>query len=418
MDFKFIHAADIHLDSPLLGLERYEGAPVEDVRGATRRALQNLVGLALEEDVKFVLIAGDLYDGDWRDYNTGLFFASQMAKLKGAGIKVFAVRGNHDAASQITRMLRLPDNTKDFSTERPDTICLDDLGVAIHGQGFPVSAVTEDLSRRYPKPLKDYFNIGLLHTSATGREGHESYAPCDTDYLINKGYDYWALGHVHSKEIISRNPWVVFPGNIQGRHIREEGARGCVLVQVRGGRVERVEHRSLDVLRWRLCLVDAAGAATYDEVLDRAGKSIDAALSQSAGRLLALRLIFTGAAGAHGRLIGDPARLNNDLRAIAVERGLDSVWVEKVKVKTSPPAQAEEVLAGSPVASLLNYIRQLKDNEQALREILSELERDIKALPADLFVRGEMDPEEITYLRNFLPEAEELILSRLLGKGA
>ena len=58
--FKFLHAADIHLDSPFKGLERYEGAPAEKMRQATRRALENLVQLALDEQVKFVLIAGDL----------------------------------------------------------------------------------------------------------------------------------------------------------------------------------------------------------------------------------------------------------------------------------------------------------------------------------------------------------------------
>src|SRR5918996_1910432 len=108
--FKFIHAADIHLDSPLRGLEQYDGAPVEQIRGATRQALANLVELALAERVAFVLLAGDLYDGEWKDYNTGLFFAAQMTRLREAGIRAFLIAGNHDAASQLTRYLRLPDN--------------------------------------------------------------------------------------------------------------------------------------------------------------------------------------------------------------------------------------------------------------------------------------------------------------------
>lgn len=146
MDFTFLHAADVHLDSPLLGLERYEGAPVEYVRGAARRAFQNLVQLALDEEADFLLIAGDLYDGDWRDSNTGLFFASQAARLKEAGIGVYLIRGNHDAASQITCQLRLPENVFDFSTREPETKVDDDLGVAIHGQGFHTQAVLDDLS--------------------------------------------------------------------------------------------------------------------------------------------------------------------------------------------------------------------------------------------------------------------------------
>src|SRR6202011_3159455 len=134
--FKFLHAADIHLDSPLKGLERYEGAPVEQIRKATRRALENLVQLAVMEKVDFVLIAGDLYDGDWKDYNTGLFFLAQMARLRSAEIKVFILSGNHDAANQLTKHLRPPENVRFLSDRKPETVRLDEIGVAIHGQGF------------------------------------------------------------------------------------------------------------------------------------------------------------------------------------------------------------------------------------------------------------------------------------------
>ncbi len=416
MDFKFIHAADIHLDSPLVGLERYPGAPVEYIRGATRKAFQNLVELALEEQVGFVLLAGDLYDGDWRDYNTGLFFVSQVARLRDAGIHVYLIRGNHDAASQITRLLHLPDHVRDFSTAAPETIFLEDLGVAIHGQGFPTPAVTEDLSRRYPDPVKDYFNLGLLHTCATGRQGHENYAPCDTGYLKNKGYDYWALGHVHRQEVIGKDPWIVFPGNIQGRHIRETGAKGCALVQVQDGRVTGVQHCALDVLRWSLCRVDATGAASYDEVLEKAEQQIEIELHQNAGRFLALRVEVMGACAAHDQLICDQPRLHNDLRSLAVERGQDTIWIEKVKLRTSPLGELDEILSSSPIAYLRQYLRELGADEENLLELSAALARDRQALPPDLFQEGEMDPGDIASLQELLSQVEDLLLSRLLGK--
>ncbi len=414
--FTFIHAADIHLDSPLLGLERYEGAPVEYVRGATRRAFRNLVDLALEEEAKFLLIAGDLYDGDWRDSNTGLFFTSQAARLREAGIKLFLVRGNHDAASQITRQLRLPDNVCDLSTEHPETKILEELGVAVHGRGFPKPAVLDDLSRQYPEPLQGYFNIGLLHTCATGREGHDSYAPCDIGYLKNKGYSYWALGHVHKKEVISEEPWIVFPGNTQGRHIRESGAKGCLLVRVREGQIGSTEQRMLDVLRWHLCRVDVGELHSYDQVLEAAQNSIDQALARSEGRLLALRLVFTGAGGIHHKLAGKRDRLYGDLRSLAAESGPDSAWVEKVQLKTAPGSAAKDIEPGSPLAALLQYACEFSSDEKLLEELVSELQRDRNALPADIFVKGEMDPADPGYLQALLPEAEELILSRLLEK--
>ncbi len=124
---KFIHCSDLHVDSPLTGLDRYEGAPVSKIRGATRRALSNLVELCIEEDAELLLIAGDVYDGDWRDYGTGLFFAAQMSRLREAGVRVAMVLGNHDAQSQITRALRLPDNVIVFDAAAPATHVLDDV---------------------------------------------------------------------------------------------------------------------------------------------------------------------------------------------------------------------------------------------------------------------------------------------------
>ena len=148
--FRFLHAADIHLDSPQRGLDRYEGAPVAECRGATRRALENLVELALAEKVAFVVIVGDLYDGDWPDYNTGLFFGKQMVRLRDGGIPVFMIRGNHDAANKMTKDLKLVDNVHVLSSQHAETHVLDDHGVAIHGQSFPTQAVLTNLARSYP----------------------------------------------------------------------------------------------------------------------------------------------------------------------------------------------------------------------------------------------------------------------------
>ncbi|MCP5069854.1 MAG: DNA repair exonuclease [bacterium] len=133
MSWRFIHAADIHLDSQLKGLSAYEGAPVELLRTASRGAFSNLVDAALEEEVDFMVIAGDLYDGDWKDYNTGLFFSREMGRLDRAEIPVFVVYGNHDAESEITKQLSLPGNVQTFNVRNPQTHRLKDLKVALHG---------------------------------------------------------------------------------------------------------------------------------------------------------------------------------------------------------------------------------------------------------------------------------------------
>ncbi|RLB66340.1 MAG: DNA repair exonuclease, partial [Deltaproteobacteria bacterium] len=310
--FSFIHAADIHLDSPLRGLELPDDAPLDQVRGATRRALDNLVDLAIQEQVAFVLLAGDIYDGDWKDFNTGLFFNQCMMRLKEADIKVFVVSGNHDATSQISKSLPLPENIFTFSTRKPETHTLENIAVAIHGQSFASQSVTDDLSSHYPQADSKYFNIGLLHTALTGREGHESYAPCTIDGLKGKGYQYWALGHVHNREVVHQNPWIVFPGNIQGRHIRETGAKGCTLVTVEGQEVTKVQHVNLDVLRWFLCLVDLSGCQNMGEVYERTQTELEKALAEGDNRPVITRLELSGTTAVHQQIQARAAYLTEE----------------------------------------------------------------------------------------------------------
>ena len=236
---KFIHAADLHIDSPLLGLYCYEGAPAERLREATRRACENLVTLAIEEQVDFVILAGDLFDGQWRDMQTGLFTARQFRRLCDAKIKVYLVRGNHDAASQVRQTITWPDNVHEFSVRKAETVRLDDLGVALHGRGFAQPEVTDDPVPEYPAPVPGLFNIGVLHTNVGGNEDHPRYAPTSRAALEAKGYDYWALGHIHKRYVIAERPYIGYSGNTQGRHVRETGAKGCLLVSVEDGQLAR-----------------------------------------------------------------------------------------------------------------------------------------------------------------------------------
>lgn len=414
---KFIHTADIHLDSPLKGLEVHEDAPVEEIRGATRRAFDNLIDVSLKEHVDFVLIAGDLYDGDWKDYNTGLFFASRVGRLARAGIRVFIVSGNHDAASRITRAMPLPDNVTLFPSRNPRSVKLDDLGVIIHGRSYSFRAVTEDLASGYPRSDPHYFNIGLLHTSLTGREGHEDYAPCTPDELKSKGYDYWALGHVHKREIVSEDPWIVFPGNVQGRHVRETGARGATLVTVEDGRIIEVEGLELDVLRWAVREVDLAGCETPDSVYDAVRKGFEQELDEAAGKPLALRLILTGKCPVHARLLDRTAQWTEEFRGIAAGSG--DIWLEKVKFHTGRKVSLEEIFSGNtPVAGLLESIQHLELEGDTLMEMVPELSILKSKLPAEIYSHDDpfldLSPDKTAEL---CAEVRELLIARLLQHG-
>ena len=415
--WKFIHAADIHLDSSLHGLERYEGAPIEEIRSATRRAFDNLIELAIDEEVAFVLLAGDLYDGDWKDYNTGLYFMERMGRLREAGIRVFMVAGNHDAASQITRHLRLPDNVTMFATRAPEQIILDDLNVAIVGQGFATRAVTDDLSQAYPQGDPQLFNIGLLHTCLDGKPGHEPYAPCTVDGLRSKGYQYWALGHVHKREELSQDPWIVFPGNIQGRHIRETGPKGCTLVTVDNGEVVEVEHRDLDVMRWSLCEVDVTDSETVEDIYEQVRGGLQMTLDAAEGRPVAVRLVLQGACPVHSRLHADREQWIQEYRGLATGLGGAGIWLEKVSIKTGPSVSADQVLArDDALGGLLRAIRDMELDGNALDVLANEVSALRQKLPAEM-LGGEdrYDPGDSDQLKDTLEDIKELLVNRLLS---
>lgn len=326
---KFIHAADIHLDSPQAGLQSRDDLPGDIIRNCTRRAFQAMIDLAIEEDVAFVVIAGDLYDGDWKDFSTGLFFAEQMRRLDRP---CYLLRGNHDAQSVITRNLpRLP-KVEEFSSRTCETFLLPEHGVALHGHSFPNRAVPEDLSAGYKPPVPGMLNIGVLHSSAEDAGEHEVYAPCSIAALVLKQYDYWALGHIHQAQVLHERPWVVFPGNLQGRHARETGPKGCTLVTVEDRRIVQVEHRSVDVLRWASLEVDASGADVV-ALSGRIEEVVQHAVGEAEGRPLLARLTLTGATALHGRLLGEAERLAAECRAFGIARG-GALWVEKVRIRT------------------------------------------------------------------------------------
>lgn len=417
--FKFIHAADIHLDSPLHRLDVYEGAPVEELRQATRKAFENLVALALREKVTFVVIAGDLYDGDWKDYNTGLYFISLMSRLAEAGIPVYIVAGNHDAASKITKSLRLPEGVILFDSEAPQTVTLDAVGVAIHGQSFSNPVVKKNLARNYPGALPGHFNIGLLHTCATGREGHEPYAPCTLDDFRSKGYDYWALGHVHQREFVLDQPLTVFSGNIQGRHVGETGAKGCMLVTVDDrGRAEAT-FRALDVVRWFRVEVDAAGMESGYDVVDVAIERIEELLAQNEGLPLVARVEVTGDCPAHEQLGSEPERWAIEIRSAALDSGGGRVWIEKLKLRTRLPFDPRNLeAAGGPITELLNYLDEIRSDPALLESLGGVLDDLVKKLPKELREGEEaLYRDRRAWLIDILGQVQPMLIGRLKARG-
>ncbi len=413
---RFIHASDLHLDSPLRGLDRYDGAPVTRLRTATRAALERLVDRALDEPVDFLLLAGDIYDRDWQDFHTGLFFREQMVRLNRAGIRVFIVQGNHDAQGVISRQLPLPGNVHLFSSRAAETRRIDGLAVAIHGRSFPNRAVEEDFVPSYPEPVPGFFNIGLLHTSLNGRPGHDTYAPTDLLKLKAKGYDYWALGHIHAREVLSEQPRIVFSGNLQGRHANETGAKGCDIVTVDAGRIE-TEFLALDVVRWSHIHVCLDGIEGLESVNAAFRAALAPALAGAEDRLHAVRVTLTGTTILHRLEAEQPGSLAATVQAAAQDVGEVEIWVEQVRTNLSPPLdRGQSAQRQDAVGELIRLVDGIALDEESMRRFVqSVIGGLLSAMPSEVSADEIPKLDNPAELRALLLDAEATVLARLAG---
>jgi len=406
--FKFVHAADLHLGSPFHGLALRDASVARRFADASRLAFTALVTRAIAEEVAFFVVAGDVYDGDWRDNSIGLFFNRELARLDRAGIEIFLLRGNHDAESVITRSVALPASVKQFATDNPSSFRIEDHKVVLHGQGFAQPAVTENLVLNYPAQIPGWFNIGVLHTALTGRPPHEHYVPCTPGHLRARGYDYWALGHIHDYEIVGAKPYIVFPGNLQGRNVREKGEKGAVIVTVVDGEVTGLERIIVDHARWEELFIDARGAESEAEVLKTIEDKTRPLSVAAADRLVALRVVLSGETSIHRDLLAGREQFTDEVQA-ALQRVHGDIWLERLDIRTRPPAvkrQAEPALLALDLGALLSQI----EHGLELRAKADELIDEIRLRIPGTIAQEEQDLA--ADLPALVAEARELLLSR------
>jgi DNA repair exonuclease SbcCD nuclease subunit len=383
---KFIHTADIHLDSPLSGLAAYKDAPADLLRTVTRDAFTRLVDTAIEEAVDFMVIAGDLYDGTWKDYNTGHFFCREMGRLNKAGVAVYLLLGNHDADNEMTRKLMLPANVHQFDSRKANTFRIEALKVALHGRSYKEAATLENLAITYPDPVVGWLNIGVLHTALGGNAAHANYAPCSVAELSAKGYNYWALGHVHEHAIVQKNPWVVFPGNLQGRHIRETGPRGAIMVTADETGIQSVERLLVDGLRWHVVEVDTGEAKTLQEVVRLVGEAFERLVAATPDNIfLSVRVSIKGKTSAHGELFGLESQLREEILGQAAGQGIDRLWVEKVRLETEPLTDVNELAERTDaLADLQRLLADAPTDAVFLKSLMEDLRPIVDKAPLEL----------------------------------
>lgn len=296
--FSFLHAADLHLDSPLKGMGLSHPGLKNKLVDASFRSLDRLVEQAVIHHVEFVLLAGDLFDLPDRSIRAQTRFYQAVLRLQEYGIRVYVVHGNHDPADGSWIALDWPDNIHFFSSsavENQVAVNRDGEPIAeIWGISYATRKVTDNLLKQFPVPIRqDVYQIGLLHANVDGREGHESYSPCSLNELVQSGHDYWALGHIHQAQILHRDPYVVYSGCLQGRHRKEQGEKGCYLVQVEENKETTLQFMSLDEVRFIELSVDIEDHANLYELQQRIETSLER-IVQWHSCLWMIRIRFVG----------------------------------------------------------------------------------------------------------------------------
>ena len=416
--FRFIHTADIHLDSPLRSLALRNPDLADLIGTATRAAFSAIIDLCLDEGVDALVIAGDLYDGDQTSMKTARFLAGELGRLASAGIRAFIIRGNHDALSKVSRELVLPDLVKLFGG-RPEHVLIDrargERPVAIHGLSFAQPTAPESLLPRFGQAVPDAINIGILHTSLGGAPGHDPYAPCSPDDLLATGYDYWALGHIHSRAVVTGEGGrgvVVMPGMPQGRDINEDGPKSVTLASIADdGRVS-LEERRTALAEFARVGIDAGGLAEWSDL----AQAITAALKQARDRSdapeLVVRLGFSGATPLAWRMRRDADLLRTEAEERAAQTG--AVWIEKLEIGCTPPAAA-----GGPATDPLHELKALMDSailgsdgfEAALATLADALQAQLPTDLRDLFGTDEAQTRALR--ADLAREGAEEVLARL-----
>ncbi|MDQ0874200.1 exonuclease SbcD [Paenibacillus sp. V4I3] len=417
---RFMHAADLHLDSPFKGMSALPERVRERIRESTFEALKELVALAIQEQVDFVLISGDVYDLSDRSLRAQIRFQKALEQLEEQGIPTYIIHGNHDPEDGRAAKLDWPAAVHFFACDQVETINVEKphRGVIaqIHGISYRSAGVTDNLAVKFKVGREKVCQIGLLHTNVDGDPGHDNYAPCSKQDLLEAGMNYWALGHVHTRNVLHQQPAIVYPGNLQGRSIRETGPRGCYIVDMTEyGRAELTFH-ALDQVRWFLERLSVAGIQTEQELKDRLGEQLERIRAEADGRDAVVRLVLEGRSAVHSLLRKGRAlqELTAELREEEDERSR-FVWVESIEDRTASELDLEALQQEkSFLGDLLRYSAALQGDDEALALFASEALAALQSLPQAAGDPAAAEPER---LLEWLRAAQELAADLLSADG-
>lgn len=404
LGFRFVHIADVHLESPFRGRD---AAMRRKLRDAVCEAFSRAVQLAIDGHADAFLIAGDLFDSERLSFSAERYLMEALRRLQAARITVCYARGNHDAAgSTMSQPLAWPSNVEQFDSDTPRTVDIYRDGMLVGrvtGIGHVSPVESRNLVARFPAVADaDVPHVGLVHAQVVGAEGaeaHQRYAPAALTDFQGRGYAYWALGHVHQRQQVLDNPDVWYPGNLQGRHPNETGPKGALWVEVSRPSAVQVRFVPLAPIVWE----------RWEHVCDPRTQNLESlvqaivaehAAAEAAGERM-VRLHLRGPTPLYAAL------RNEDNQNVLAELLQERLGLAYVEIDTTEVRRPIDLAAYSSRGGLLEIIERLSDAADADEAVLQQLAPDVLAgLPVGA------DPND--YLRALLKEAAADLLERLI----
>jgi exonuclease SbcD len=417
MGFRFLHLADLHLET------RFGGRPDtrERLRRATLEAFERAVDYALEQRLHAVLVAGDLYDDPILSLRTEGELVRQVRRLAEGGVSFLSVCGNHDPGGDAHRAVRLGlgsggegdwrQRVHLFRDAAPRAVTVRDrdgrpVGVVV-GAGHVSEREGSNLAAGFPALEGSLPVVGLLHThveSAIAGADHDRYAPSTPADFRRLDYAYWALGHIHARQRIADDLPAFYAGNLQGRNPRETGAKGGYVAEAHAGAAAEPEFVRLAPVRWvRLRVAERSQTAVLSEWAEQLARRAEAC-RESAGEEIAVVLELAGETPLAPAL-RSPAAVDELAGMLTDHAGVLEVQLRPVGV-TEPRDRAALRASPTVLARALALIERAASDDALLASFAPEpLAREL--------ARG----EEAAYLRELLEELPEELIQRSLRGG-
>ncbi|KHE91123.1 MAG: putative metallophosphoesterase YhaO [Candidatus Scalindua brodae] len=347
---KFIHCADLHLDSPFQGLTTKEPSLADRFKHATNDAFVKIIDLCLSEKVDFLTIAGDTFDGADRSLHAQILLRDQLERLYKAGIPVIIAAGNHDPLCDWLTEIKYPENVHLLGSDKVDKVTIEKNGkviTTIFGISYSVREVTENLSLKFLAEAKDTVSIGMLHANVGSKKEHAVYSPCTINDLKAANMDIWLLGHIHTPEVLCDNPLILYPGNIQGRHINEDGPRGCYIIKIDSSRKISYEFKSVQNILWKQEEINVKNILTSIELTDLLSDKCEEGLSKLINdeKGIVIRWKLTGSSPLYHELTMTDKVV--ETKEILVERFFNQtpfVFPESIRLSIKPERKRKIIL--------------------------------------------------------------------------